>query len=189
VAGKEIKSTLEIAMEKVAKMPRLTPEEVRERRERELGPRARAIANRYLEGGLVDADLQIEICKFQDEEREIVAKALKSSLCEAIDLEETDRSRKALEALQVLHGQGGLEGKADLLEEIYTEYLRRRERALSEFEKSEESRLRQLGISGPAVRPNPEVSRELQQQLQETRRSFSSRIEELRRELLQAVAS
>jgi hypothetical protein len=188
VAGKEIKSTLEIAMEKVAKMPKLTPEEVLERREKEFWPRGRAIANRYLEGALQHTDLQIEICKFKDEERGVVAKALKSSLCEAIDLDEMDRSRRALEALQVLGEGTELENEAGELEELHTEYLRQRERALDEFEELEEERLRQLGISGSAVRPNPEAAQDLQQKLQEDQRVFSSRIEDLRRELLQVVS-
>jgi hypothetical protein len=189
VAGREIKSTLEIAMEKLAKIPKLTPEEALERREREFALRGRAIANRYLEDALRDTEMEVEICEFQDEEREIVTKALKSSLCDAISPEEMDRSRKALEALLLLEKEAGLEGKAGELEEIHTEYLRQRERVLAEFTELEQERLGQLGISGSAVRPNPEVSPESQQKLQEAQQAFSSRIEDFKRELLQAVAT
>jgi hypothetical protein len=100
VAKKEIKSTLELAMEKVAKMPKLSPEEVRERREREFGPRGRGIARRYLDGALRLTDLEIEICRFQDEDREVVTRTLKSTLCDAIDLEEMDGSRRVREATE-----------------------------------------------------------------------------------------
>jgi hypothetical protein len=187
VAKKEIKSTLEIAMEKVAKMPKLSPEEVLERREREFGPRGRGIARRYLDGALRLTDLEIEICRFQDEEREVVMRTLKSTLCDAINLEEMDGSRQALEALQVLAKGTGLEDKARELEGIHAEYLRQREQTLAEFEKLQRDRLRQLGISGSAVSPNPEVSRDLQQRLQATHQTFSSRIENFKTGLLQAV--
>ncbi len=50
MSGK-IKSTLELAMEKAAKLPRLTEEEIRQRREEEYAPRGRAIAALALEGG------------------------------------------------------------------------------------------------------------------------------------------
>jgi hypothetical protein len=188
VAKKEIKSTLEIAMEKVAKMPKLSPEEVLERREREFGPRGRGIARRYLDGALRLTDLEIEIGRFQDEERGVVTRALKSTLCDAIDLEEMDMSRNALEALKVLAKGTGLEDRARELEGIHAEYLRQREQALAEFEEGQKDRLRELGISGSAVRSNPEVSRDLQQRLGEIQQSFSSRIEDLKTGILQAAA-
>ena len=53
--SKPIKSTLELAMEKAAKLPKLTPEEIRERQEREYGPLGRAIAERFLRGELPDS--------------------------------------------------------------------------------------------------------------------------------------
>lgn len=189
MAKKEIKSTLEIAMEKVAKMPKLSPEETLERREREFGPRGRGIATRYLDGALRLADLEIEICRFQDEEREVVKRALESTLCDAIDLEEMDGSRKALEALQALAKGPGLEHSAQELESIHSGYLRQKEEALAEFEKRQTGELRELGISGSAVRPNPEVSPDLQQRLREIRQSFSSRIEKFKTGLLGPIDS
>ncbi len=184
MADKEIKSTLEMAMEKVARLPQLSPEEVHEQREREFGPRGRAIANRYFEGTLQHADLEGEVCRFKDDERDIVRKALKSNLCDAINLEDVDQSRRALEALQELDRGSGLEGKAGELEQLYTDHLRQREGALASFEESGGERLRQLGISGSAVRLNPDFSGELQQELQEIQGVFSSKLERLRRELL-----
>jgi hypothetical protein len=184
VAGKEIKSTLEIAMEKVAKLPQLTPEQLQEQRERALEPRGRAIANRYFEGTLQPAELESELGGFDDDDRGIVRKALKSNLCDAIGFEQVDRSQRAIKALRELERGTALEAKAGELEELYAEQLASTERALASFEESGRDRLRQLGISGSAVRPNPDFSEELKQEIHQLFQAFAARLEELRRELL-----
>jgi hypothetical protein len=189
VADKEIKSTLEIAMEKIAKLPKLTPEEIREQREKELGPRGKAIANRYLEGTLKETDLETEISLFQEEERDIVRRSLNASLCNAIDLENREQSCRSLSALQVLQQDAGLEEKTRELEKIFTDYLRQQEEGLTELERQERESLRALGISGSAVRPNPEASPESQEKLQVLQQRFRARIEDLRRELLRSVTT
>jgi hypothetical protein len=181
--GKEIKSTLEIVMEKVAKLPKLTPEEVQEQRQREFGPRGRAIANRYLEGTLQHAELEAELSRFREDERRIVRRSLQSSLCDAIHLEQVDQSHAALKGLQVLEEGTGLEGRAGELGETYAWHLRKRDQLLAEFEESGQQGLAQLGISGPAIRPNPDVSEDLRHRLQEAQQALSSSIEELRRAL------
>jgi len=184
VADEEIKSTLEIAMEKVAKLPQLTPEEVREQRERAIGPRGRAIANRYFEGTLQHTELEAELGDLDEDDREIVRKVLKSNLCDAISLGQVEQSHRAIGALKELEKGTALEGKAGELEELYAEQLGSLERTLVSFEESGRESLGRLGISGSAVRPNPDFSEELQQKLRELQQAFAARLQELRRELL-----
>jgi hypothetical protein len=188
MSAREIKSTLEIAMEKMAKLPRLTPEEIREQKAKEFEPRGRAIAERCLEDVLQPADLEIELAKFQDEERELVWSGLQSTLCEAVALEDMGRSRRALEGLQALRPDAGLEERTRALEAIHAEYLDQRVRTLAEIEKRESEGLRALGISGSAIRPNPEASPEAHQRLEEARQTFGARVEDLRAEISRTVA-
>ena len=65
--SKKIKSTLELAMEKAAKLPALTAEEIRQRLEREYAPRGRAIAERFMAGDLADTRLDFELEEFRGE--------------------------------------------------------------------------------------------------------------------------
>ncbi len=52
----KIKTAREIAMEKIAKISKLTPEEVMEQKEREYKTRGGALAEMYLENTLVEPD-------------------------------------------------------------------------------------------------------------------------------------
>ncbi len=94
MSGK-IKSTIELAMEKAAKLPRLTEEELRQQQEKEYGPRGRAIGGRFLAGDLAAEDLDAELSRYQGEQGEIVRGAFLASMCQAIDIGESGS-----------HGQG-----------------------------------------------------------------------------------
>jgi hypothetical protein len=79
MSGK-IKSTVELAMERAAKLPRLTEEEIRQRRREEYGPRGRAIAQRFLGGELAETDVGAELADHRVEEGEIVREAFLATL-------------------------------------------------------------------------------------------------------------
>ena len=79
MSGK-VKSTIELAMEKAAKLPRLTKEELRQQKEKEFGPRGRAIAARFLAGDLADEDLDSELSRYPDEQSNAVRGASLASL-------------------------------------------------------------------------------------------------------------
>jgi len=68
----KIKSALEIAMEKVAKMADLTPKEIREQKDREYRPRGEVTASKYLSHVIKNTDLAVELSKYQGEEGEVV---------------------------------------------------------------------------------------------------------------------
>jgi hypothetical protein len=184
VADEEIKSTLEIAMEKAAKLRQQTPEEIREQRKRALEPRGRAIALRYFEGSLEPKDLKAELAGLDDDDRDIVRKVLKSYLCDGIRLGQTEQSQRAIRALRELEHGTALEGRARELETLYVEHVRESEQLLASFEESGRERLRQLGISGSAIRSNPVLDEELRQRLSELEQAFAGRLEQLRQELL-----
>ena len=104
MAEDRIKSAREIAMERLARMPALTPEELNEQREKEYGPRGKGIAGRYLDGPLRSSDLAGELRRYQGKEGEVVRKAFVSALCDAISLRDEAKSVRAIEGINAQIG-------------------------------------------------------------------------------------
>jgi ribosome biogenesis SPOUT family RNA methylase Rps3 len=181
--SKPIKSTLELAMEKAAKLPKLTKEEIRERYEREYGPLGRAIAKRFLMDDLAETRLRVELFKHEGERGEIVRKAFVERMCQSIDLEDEETTIKVLEASKVLVDSGYLEEAASRLGGILGDYERKKQRELAATEEAEDARVRDLGISGSAIRINPQENEGWRQRLSDLQREFRPEVDEIRREL------
>jgi hypothetical protein len=150
----EMKSAFEKASERAERLGRLSPEEIRERKEEEYTPVGRAMADRYLVHGRVES-LEEEVNKCGGDERDIVRRAALSRLVEAIDLGDYGASERAMEGVIALCG-----------EEVSGELRRQIKNLLADYEKTEEARyeeqrgeverrerklLHQLHISGSAV--------------------------------------
>lgn len=181
--SKPIKSTLELAMEKAAKLPKLTPEEIRERQEREYGPLGRAIAERFLRGELPDSRLQAELCKHEGEAGEIARKAFAERMGQSIDLEDAETTTRVLEGSKLLVRDGCLEDAAGRLDETLRDYEREKQREREMTEEAETTRLRALGISGSAIRVNLQASEEWRARMGELQREFEPKLDQIRREL------
>jgi hypothetical protein len=179
--SKRIKSTLELAMEKVAKLPKLTEEEIRERREKEYGPLGRAIAKKFLTGDLVATRLEVELFKHEDERDEIVRKAFVACMCESIDLEDAETNAKVFEGIQVLVQDDRLGETAHRLDDTLRDYERQKQRELETMEEAENARVRDLGISGSAIRLNLQENEGWRQRLSELQRAFLPKVDEIRR--------
>jgi hypothetical protein len=181
--SKPIKSTLELAMEKAAKLPELTREEIRERQEREYAPMGRAIAERFLTGDLAEKRLQVELFEREGEPGEIVRKAFAERMCQSIDLEDAEITTKVLEGARAIVGDEPLEETSRRLEELVRDCERQTQRELAEVEEAENARLRDLGISGSAIRVNPRASEGWPQRMGELQREFQPKLDAIRREL------
>ena len=59
--AKQIKSSIELAMEKMAKLPKLTKDEIRERQEKEYAPQGQTLARELLTGVLAETRLEVEL--------------------------------------------------------------------------------------------------------------------------------
>ena len=181
--SKPIKSTLELAMEKAAKLPDLTQEEIRERLEKECTPLGRAIAERFLSGDLAEKRLQVALLEHEDERGEIVRRAFAERMCQSIDLDDAETTTQVLEGAEALVGDGCLEETRRRLDEMLRDYEERKQRELAAAEETENARLRDLGISGSAIRPNPRASEAWRQRMNELQREFRPKLDEIRREL------
>jgi hypothetical protein len=182
MSGK-IKSSIELAMEKAAKLPRLTEEEIRQRREEEFGPRGRAIAELVVRGDLSVDRLDVELSRYEGEQGEIVHRAFLEFLCQAIDLENAEAATRAFEAIRAVVRNGPLEEAARRWSGIQRDYEEQRQRALSMTEEAESVSLRDLGVSGSAIRLDLQENERWRSEQTALLERFRPQVEEIQREL------
>jgi hypothetical protein len=155
----EIKSAFDKAMERAEGMGKLSPEEMKKRKEEDYVPVGRAIADRYLEQGHEQL-FKEEVDKHTGDERGIVTKAAQLRLVEAVSLTGYEKTERALNGLLTVVGDAGEEiigAKVDdiarLLEEFGRGLTVKYEDEKEQIEKSDRELLHQLRISGDAVGP------------------------------------
>jgi hypothetical protein len=182
MSGK-IKSTIELAMEKAAKLPRLTEEELRQQQEKEYGPRGRVIGGRFLAGDLAAQELDAELSRYQGEQGEIVRGAFLASMCQAIDIGETEATARGFEGIKTLVRDDHLEETSSRLSGILRDYEEQRQREFAKTEQAEAVNLRELGVSGSAIRLNMEQSEGWREKRSELLAEFRPKLDDLKREL------
>jgi hypothetical protein len=179
MVNREIKSSIELAMEKVARMSKLTPEELAEQQRKELSPLGKALALKFTEGRIDAKELATELGRYREEEATIVRQALLSELKQSLGLDDAGKNDRVFEALEALGhgiGSGGLRVDAG---EITAEYQKEKERIESRFAREYEASLQKRGVSGSSLRPNLRDSRVLKARLEEPRRLHGERLAEL----------
>jgi hypothetical protein len=181
-----IKSAWEIAMEKVAKMPGLTQDEVARQKEQEYKRVGEAIAKKYLEGAIRGNDLPGELGKYRGSDGQIVKQAFTSSLCQAIDFAQVDKSRRAMDGIRALAGATSrFEELTTEFEEISREFGQETRREREAVETREMERLRTLGISGSAIKPNLRENKDWHEAQSQIRQACDLKLDRLRKSLMQ----
>jgi hypothetical protein len=178
-----IKSTIDLAMEKAAKLPKLTKEEIRKQQEKEYAPRGRAIAGRFLAGDLAAEDLDAELSRYQGEQGEIARGAFLASMCQTIDIGESEATARGFEGIKALVRDDRLEETSSRLSGILRDYQEQKQRELARTEETEASILRELGVSGSAIRLNMEQSEAWREKRSELLEEFRPKLDEVKREL------
>ena len=182
-----IKSALEIAMERISTLPRLTPGEIAEQKEKEYGPLGEALCRKYLDGIVTADKLPAELARYGTEQKPVVQRALIRALWQSIHFEDGPSARTALSGIALLNG-----GKAALLEEagksfqrIFDEFEREKQEKLHEFAALANEELKRIGVSGSAVRLNLKHNESWQQELSRIRQSYEPKLKDLKDRLLQ----
>jgi hypothetical protein len=183
----DMKSAFEKALEKVDKLGKLSPEEMREREEAEYTPIGRAIAERFLGHGHNKILLE-EVERYSGDEKGIVVRATLSRLVEAIDLTSGDLIQRSLDGLLALKGEERIGETIDSIRILSAEYQEEREqeyeREKENIEKSERELLHQLRITGSAVGAvNPKASESQSLVYGQLNSRFNERLETLKYEL------
>jgi len=183
----EMKSAFEKALEKAEKLGKLSPEEMRQQKEKEYTPIGRAIADRYLGHGH-NPILKEEVNRYSGEEKAIVIKAALSTLEEAIGLESDEVAERAIAGILTFRGEEKFGGISERIRSLLGEYREVKRQKYEEqkehIERRERELLHQLRISGSAVGEiNLQTSEAWARISQELFSRFDERLEELKREL------
>jgi hypothetical protein len=181
----EIKSAWELAMEKVEKLGKLSPEEVRRQKEEKYGSIGQGLAEKYLTG-LALRDVKIELDKYKGEERELVRAALASKLIDAIELGDAERLSKVIEGISELNlkSREGLAGIRAEIEQLFAECREAEQKKRREVETAARGVLHQLRISGSAIGSvNPEVVPEWKNELDKIALPYRERLDSLKARL------
>ncbi len=169
-------------MERLARLPKMTPAEVAAQKEKEYGPVGLALGQRFLSGAILANEIAPELRRFSGEAGRIVRRALMDALCRSIELNDEQKSRKALSGIRELVSEQGAfpESAEQDLAQIFAEYGTEKERRSRKLEEVAIEKLRNLGISGTALRANMEENEAWQQEMQNLQQDFEPRLQKIR---------
>ena len=186
-----VKSALELALERISALPELTLQEIAEQKERENAPVGTAIAVRYLNGTLSDAELPAELGRYEGEKQHIIRRALLATLVRELrfgrDPRDAQRALLGASAVAPLK-KNFCDAAAKSFERILREFEADKEGRLEEFAALSRQRLSELGISGSAVRPNLDEDEEWKLAVSGIRQTYEPQLDKLRYELLQKIS-
>lgn len=181
----EIKSAWELAMEKVEKLGKLSPEELQRQKAEKCGSIGHGLAEKYL-SGLALRDVKIDLDKYKGEERELVRAALATKLTDAIELGDAERLSKVVEAMSALKlkSEEGLAAVKGEIEGLFVESREAEQKKRREVDAAARGVLHQLRISGSAIGSvNPEVVPEWKSELDKIAQPYRERLDDIRARL------
>ncbi len=142
----EIKSTLDIIMEKAKKFS-VTEEEKQGFKRQELEGKIKGLVQKTLDGILHSERLQAEVAALQAKERDLVDKILKEEV--VARMEPGPNSEALLKILETIVGPSSAAAKR-----VLAEFENKAEKQKESHRKALLDSCKQKGISGSAVQPN-----------------------------------
>ena len=175
----EIKSTLELALERTKKMA-ISEKEKEEIRQKKFLEKAKGLFHRYREGHAPLSELQKEIEKMDEKTSAAVKEFLLSQWIDALSLKDEDeRLIKGIEWLK----NGRMEEVPERFRHLCSQYREEMENAQHEVRTRLEEALRREGIAGSAVEPNVEGSPLWKEAAEKLDHLYGEKLEEIRKQL------
>ena len=175
----EIKSTLDLAMERTKKIS-ISQEEREEIKRKEILQKVTGLSNRYREGRLSLNEIQKEIERMDEKTERLVKEALLSQWIDALSLgDEDERLLKGVEALK----NRDVDEVRKKLHRLIIEYQREKEKVKQEAKTQSIKALRREGISGSAVEPNIEGSELWEDELERVNQVYHVKLKEIKEQL------
>jgi hypothetical protein len=172
----EIKSALELAMEKSEKYV-ISAEERERIREKEILQKATGLFHRYKEGHLSQSEMMREIEKIEEKVRERVKEVLFSRWTDALSFDsDPERPFGAMESLK---GQS-LSNIRKEFESLRSVYRNELEEARQTLSLALVEALKDKGIDGEAVEANLEGSEKWKGRVEEVKRSHQEDLKEIK---------
>lgn len=175
----EIKSTLELALERTKRMA-ISEEEKEEIRRKEIFRKGSGLFHRYREGHLPLNETLKEIEKIDAKTRARVKEALLSQWIDALSL--TDGNERLLKGIEALKHRE-IEGVKEKLHLLLSHYQKEKEKILEEVKTRWIETLRKEGIDGSAVEPNIESGDLWKKEREKLEQRFGEALEKIKEEL------
>ncbi|RJP55768.1 MAG: hypothetical protein C4549_07725 [Deltaproteobacteria bacterium] len=176
----EIKSTLELAMERAKKIEVL-PEEKEQLKRGEYASKAKGILNRYLNGDLNIKGLIKELAGYDGNARDTIVVALLLELVDTIDI--SIDNKRSLEAIDILK-QNRVKPTLDRINKLCKDFNEEKGSRYKKIEKEIRKRLDGIGISGTAVQPVVDYDERWYHALASLSSEYEDRLVKLKGELL-----
>lgn len=175
----EIKSTLELALERTKKIS-ISEKEKDEIKQKETLQKVKGISHRYREGYLPLSEMMKEIEKMEEGVATMIKEALLSQWIDALSLnDEGERLLKGIESLQ----HQGIEGVKQTFHHLLSQYRNKKEKIEQEVRAQLLESLEKEGIYGSAVEPKIEGSKLLKKENEKLDRSYRMKLEEIKEQL------
>jgi len=175
----EIKSTLELAMERTKKIT-ISEREKEEIRQKELQEKAKGLFHRYREGHVPLNELQKEIERMDGKTSALVKELLLSRWIDGLSLRDQDeRLIKGIEWLK----DGRMEDVRERFHHLFFQYQEEVQKAKHDVRTRLEEDLRREGIEGSAIEPNVEGSSLWRETFEKLDHLHGEKLEKIRKEL------
>jgi len=172
----EIKSTLELAMEKTKKIG-ISEKEREGIKQKEILQKVNSLFHRYKEGHSPLNEILKEIERMEEKTGETVKEGLLSQWIDALSLnEDNERVLKGIESLK----QRNIEDVKQQFHNLLSKYQKEKEKAKQEEKTHLAETLRKEGIDGSAVEPNIEASQTWEKESRELDHRYGVKLEELK---------
>jgi hypothetical protein len=175
----EIKSTLELAMERTRKFA-ISEKEKEEMKQKEVLQKATGLFHRYREGYLSLNDILKQIGKMEKKTASTVKEFLLSQWIDALSLDDgEERILKGIESL----GQRNIEEVKQTFHHLVSQYQEEKEKVKEKVKAQRREVLREDGITGSAVEPNLEGSELWKKEEEKLDQSYRTKLEEIKEQL------
>jgi len=175
----EIKSTLELALERTKKMT-ISDKEKEEIRQKKLFERSKGLFHRYREGHAPLSELQKETERMDEKTSAAVKDFLLSQWIDALSLKDEDeRLIKGIEWLK----NGRLEGTRERFRHLSSQYREETEKIRQETRTQLVEALKREGIAGSAIEPNVEGDLLRKEAVEKLDHLYGEKLEEIRKRL------
>jgi len=175
----EIKSTLELAMERTKKFA-ISEKEREEMKQKEVLQKAASLFHRYHDGLLSPHDILRQIDKMEKETATTVKELLLSRWIDALSLD--DEQEKIFKGIELLEQRNIDEAKHGF-RSLFSRYQREKEKIKEKVRLQLIEDLRKDGISGSAVEPKFEGSKLWEKENEGLDHSFKIALEEIKDQL------
>jgi len=175
----EIKSTLELAMERTKKIA-ISKEEREEIRRKEILQKINGLFNRYMEDHLSLNEILKEIERMDQKTRPMAKEILLSQWIDALSL--NDKEDRLFRGIEALKGKE-IDEVREKLHHLLSQCRNEKEKIKEEEKAKSEEALRREGIYGSAVEPNIEGSQHLEKELGNLDHLYEVKLKEIKEHL------